>query len=131
MPWPVVLLGDLLVVGGLGILTLALLGVWRFPDLFARIHATAKVGSLGLSALLLGSVAVGEGPLVARALLIAVFLVFTAPVASYVVARSAYRRGPGADDAPEDERGELTRPTSRPPRNRGEGGPPVPDRTPR
>lgn len=115
MPWPVVLLGDLLVVGGLGILTLALLGVWRFPDLFARIHATAKVGSLGLVALLLGSVAVGDGPVVVRALLIAVFLVFTAPVASYVVARAAYRRRQGEGGAPEGDPPAATSRGSEPP----------------
>lgn len=101
MPWPVVLLGDLLVVVGLGTLTLALLGVWRFPEIFNRIHATAKIGSLGLAALLLGSVAAGDGPLVVRALLIVVFLVFTAPVASYVVARAAYRRRRGQGPSPE------------------------------
>lgn len=126
MPWPVVLLGDLLVVGGLVVLTLALAGIWRFPDLFARIHATAKIGSLGLVALLLGSLATGDVVLVVRSLLIALFLVLTAPVASYVVARAAHGRErittePRPGDPPARDR---------PPPTPGPGGPPPGDRGP-
>jgi multicomponent Na+:H+ antiporter subunit G len=90
-PWPVVLLADLLVIGGLVVLTLALAGIWRFDDLYARLHAVAKVGSLGLAGLLLGSLATGDWPLVARAGLVGLFLVLTAPVSSHVIARAAHR----------------------------------------
>lgn len=94
-PWPVLLLADLLVVIGLVILTLALVGLWRFPDVFARIHAAAKAGSLGLAVLLLGSFGVGDAGLAVRALVVALFLFLTSPVASHVVARSAHRLRPG------------------------------------
>ncbi len=125
MPWPVVVLGDLLVVGGLVTLTLALAGVWRFPDLFARIHAAAKIGSLGLAALLGGSVAVGDGSLVVRALLIALFLVLTAPVASHAVARAGHYRERLRSERPPGEP-----PAPHPPPPPREGGPPAGDRGP-
>lgn len=92
MPAAVLVIADLLVIGGLTILTLGLVGLWRFPDIYARIHATAKVSSLGLAAVLLASIATGDGPLVVRALLIAGFLLLTAPVSSHVIAHAAYRR---------------------------------------
>lgn len=104
MPWPVLLAADLLIVGGLLVLTLALAGLWRFDDLFARLHAVAKVESLGLATLLLGCVATGDWALVARAGLVVLFLVLTSPVASYAIARAAFRRG--GESAPEEAGGE-------------------------
>lgn len=92
MPWPVLLAADVLIVAGLVVLTLALAGLWRFDDLFARLHAVAKVGSLGLVTLLLGSFATGDWTLVARTGLVVAFLVLTSPVASYAIARAAHRR---------------------------------------
>jgi multicomponent Na+:H+ antiporter subunit G len=86
------LAGDLLLLAGLTALTLGLVGIWRFGDLFSRLHAAAKVGSLGLAALLAGTIATGDLALVLRALLIAVFLVVTAPVTTHALARSAERR---------------------------------------
>jgi multicomponent Na+:H+ antiporter subunit G len=84
--------GDLLVVAGLVTLTLALVGTWRFPDLFSRLHATSKIGSLGLSLLLLGTVATADLAIVARAALIALFLFLTTPVSTHAIARAAHRR---------------------------------------
>ncbi|HSL84884.1 MAG TPA: monovalent cation/H(+) antiporter subunit G, partial [Thermoanaerobaculia bacterium] len=111
--------------GGLAVLTLALAGVWRFPDLSTRLHAAAKIGSLGLAALLMGSLATGDAVLVVRSLLIAVFLVLTAPVATYVVARAAHRRGweggreGDGDGAGDEDAGEVSR------RPGGSGGGPA------
>lgn len=88
MPWPLLLFGDLAILVGLLVISLGLLGVWRFPDLLTRLHAGAKVGSLGLAAVLLGTVATGRPEMIARAALIALFLVVTAPVATHAIARA-------------------------------------------
>lgn len=102
MPWPVLLLADLLIVFGLATITVALIGVWRFPDLVTRIHAAAKIASLGLTAVLLGSIATGDPAMILRSLLIALFLVFTAPVATYAMAQTTQREEEraGVSDGP-------------------------------
>lgn len=86
---------DLLVVVGLAGLTAALAGVQRFEGLLTRLHALS-VGSVGAAAVLAASFAAGDGALLARALLIAAFAVFTAPVVNHAVAEAA----------PEEEREE-------------------------
>lgn len=72
----------------------AALGVLRMPDLFTRMHAATKAGTLGAGLLLVGAALVLRDPWVAiRALLTVAFLALTIPVASHLVARAAYRSG--------------------------------------
>lgn len=87
-PWPVLLLADLSILFGLVTLSVALVGVWRFPDLLTRLHAAAKISSVGLVAVLLGSIATCDAAMILRSLLIAMFLLFTAPVATYAMAQT-------------------------------------------
>lgn len=90
--WPLLLAGDLLIFIGLLVLTLGLVGIFRFDAFYTRLHAAAKIGSLGLSAVLMGTVTTGDPSLVLRALVIVAFLVFTAPVTTHMLARAAHRR---------------------------------------
>lgn len=87
------------VVGGLAalgafLMVVAGLGIVRMPDLPTRMHASSKAGTLG-AALVLVAVALdfAEGAVAVRAALIVGFLFMTAPVASHVIARVAYRTG--------------------------------------
>ncbi|HEV2819093.1 MAG TPA: monovalent cation/H(+) antiporter subunit G [Solirubrobacteraceae bacterium] len=79
-----------LVVLGLIMLTLAVVGIYRMPDVYTEIQATAKGAALGIVALALAALLTGDGPVVARAVLIAVFLVITAPLAAHALVRAAY-----------------------------------------
>jgi multicomponent Na+:H+ antiporter subunit G len=83
----------LLLTGGFFALVAAL-GILRFPDVFMRLHAAAKAGTLGAGCLL-ASVAVyfQTTSITARAVAAVVFLLLTAPVASHVIGRAAYRSG--------------------------------------
>ena len=83
----------LVIAGGLFALAAAL-GVLRLPDVFIRMHASTKAGTLGCG-LILVAVAVhfGEAGIVARALAAIVFLLLTAPVAAHMIGRAAYRTG--------------------------------------
>lgn len=96
--------GTMLVVGA----TLALiagLGLQRFPDVFARMHAATKPATLGL-ALVLGGAALLVPDMGSRIkLLLVIALQFvTAPVGSHLVGRAAYRAGTElADDTAIDE----------------------------
>lgn len=79
-----------LLVLGLVVLTLAVVGIYRMPDVYTEIQATAKGAALGLVALVLAALLTGDGPIIARAVLIAAFLVVTAPLAAHALARAAY-----------------------------------------
>ena len=85
--------GDLLIVLGLAILTLAVYGVVRMPDVYTQMHAASKAAFLGIALLLLSAALRGDGAIIARAVLIAALLAVTTPVAAHVVVRAARRRG--------------------------------------
>jgi multicomponent Na+:H+ antiporter subunit G len=73
---------------------LAAVGVLRMPDLFTRMQASTKTGTLGLGCILLGvAVHFADLRVAATALLIVAFVFLTAPIAAHVLARAAYCAG--------------------------------------
>jgi multicomponent Na+:H+ antiporter subunit G len=106
------LIGGLLVIGGTVFLFLGGLGLYRMPDTYNRIQAGTKATTLGSLLTLLG-VAVLAPAWAPKLLLILLFLMFTNPLSSQVLARAAHRAGvapaPGtrADKLAED-RGDLS-----------------------
>lgn len=93
------LLTSALLLVGSAFTFLAAAGLVRLPDLFTRMHAATKAGTVGVGALLLAvAVSAVEEPGVgidvsARAVATVIFVVLTAPVAAHCVARSAHRSG--------------------------------------
>ncbi|CAN5610586.1 hypothetical protein BH23BAC4_BH23BAC4_02780 [soil metagenome] len=88
-----VLTSLMLVVGGLFALVAAL-GIVRLPDLFMRMHAATKAGTLGASLILLAAALVYDDfGVTSRAIATIFFLFLTAPIASHVIGRAAYFRG--------------------------------------
>lgn len=85
--------GILILVGGLFSLVAAL-GILRLPDLYTRMHAASKAGTMG-SGLMFVAIAVFafDGPVILRALVGFVFLLLTAPVSAHLLARAAYSAG--------------------------------------
>ncbi|SOD89224.1 monovalent cation/H(+) antiporter subunit G [Caenispirillum bisanense] len=83
----------LLLAGGFFALVAAL-GVVRLPDVFIRMHASTKAGTLG-GGLILAAVAVSqwEAGVTTRVVLIIAFLLVTAPIAAHLIGRAAYRIG--------------------------------------
>ena len=81
------LLGSFLVlVAGIGLL--------RMPDLFLRMSATAKAGTLGTGLMVLGAaIYFNEFAIYTRAFALIVFLISTAPVSAHMLARAAYFDG--------------------------------------
>ncbi|MDQ7794056.1 MAG: monovalent cation/H(+) antiporter subunit G [bacterium] len=90
-------MADLLVIaltlGGLFFLTTGTLGLIRLPDIFTRMHATAKCDTMG-AGLLLGALAVRCGaPLTAiKLVLVAGGLWVVGPTTAHIIANVAYRR---------------------------------------
>ena len=69
-------------------------GLVRLPDVYNRVQAATKCVTLGTCMILLG-VLLGAwgGAMGAKAVLCAVFLLLTSPVAAHAIARGAYRSG--------------------------------------
>ena len=90
---------------GVLLMLVAGLGIVRMPDLPTRMHASSKAGTLGAALILIGvAVDSGDGAVAVRAALIVGFLFLTAPVASHVIARAAYKTGvPLSDETVVDE----------------------------
>lgn len=70
---------------------IAAIGVLRMPDLFTRMQASTKCGTLGVGCMVAAvSVHFGVIEVTAPAMLIIAFLFLTAPVAAHMIARAAY-----------------------------------------
>ncbi|MER6619187.1 MULTISPECIES: monovalent cation/H(+) antiporter subunit G [unclassified Streptomyces] len=70
---------------------LGALGLLRFPDTTSRLHAAAKAQTLGLLLVLVGAAAQMPGRHAPVLLLVALFQLFTAPISSQIIGRTAYR----------------------------------------
>lgn len=85
-----VLAAPMIALGGVFTL-IAGIGVARMQDVFLRMHAATKAGTLGVG-LICGGVALAMGGAVAlKALAVLVFLFFTAPIGAHLIGRAAYR----------------------------------------
>jgi len=73
---------------------LAALGLLRFPDLFTRLHAATKAGTVGAGFVLLAvALASFDLSVSLRALGGISFIVLTSPVAAHLLARATYLSG--------------------------------------
>ena len=106
------LVGALVLLAGTAFLLLGGLGLFRMPDTYNRIQAGTKATTLG-TLLTLAGAALIEPAWALKLALIMLFLMFTNPLSSQVLARAAHRSGAGqapetgADQLAED-RGDLS-----------------------
>ena len=79
--------------GGAFFVTIATLGVIRFPDTLTRMHAATKAGAFGVALMLVaGSLHWGTIEAVVKSFLILNLFYITTPVASQLLSRAALRR---------------------------------------
>lgn len=84
-------LAHALLLGGAALVLLAAVGVVRFGDVLARMHALSKASTLGLGLVLLGgAVALPHANDVTFLVLGGVLQVLTSPVGSNLLARATY-----------------------------------------
>ena len=84
------IVAGLLLVIGSGFALVAAVGVVRFPDLYTRMHAASKAGTLGSGVLLIAlAVDAAELDVATRAVAGIVFLLLTAPISAHLLARAA------------------------------------------
>jgi multicomponent Na+:H+ antiporter subunit G len=97
-------LGVALIALGIAVTAVTVYGVVRMSGLYTRLQAASKASMLGAVAILAASVGTRDGATIARAVVVALFLLLTTPVAAHAIAQTAYRRdrassegGSGAD----------------------------------
>ncbi|MES0882944.1 monovalent cation/H(+) antiporter subunit G [Roseibium sp. SCP14] len=108
-----IVIGLMLVVGALFALA-ASIGLLRLKDVYMRMHAASKAGTLGSGVMLLAlAVHAGDLSIVTRALAGVVFFLLTAPISAHLLAKAAYAAGyrPCADTKV-DALAETVRPKS-------------------
>jgi multicomponent Na+:H+ antiporter subunit G len=70
------------------------IGLVRFPDVYNRLQASTKCVTLGTILLLVGIALIkGWGPLAAKAIICAVFILITSPTAAHAIAKGAHAAG--------------------------------------
>lgn len=88
-----IIVGIMLVSGALFALV-ASVGLLRLKDVYMRMHAASKAGTLGSGVMLLAlAVYSGDSGIVTRALAGVVFFLLTAPVAAHLLAKASYAVG--------------------------------------
>ena len=85
-------LGGILLVGGTAFLLFGGIGLVRMPDTYNRIQAGTKATTLGTLLTLAGAACL-QPEWALKLFLIGVFLLFTNPLSSQVLARAAHRIG--------------------------------------
>lgn len=84
----------LLMLAGAGFSFIAALGIFRMPDLFTRMQAAAKTGTLGVGLVLMAlAFHFADVGVATRAGLVILFLFLTAPIAAHLIARAGYISG--------------------------------------
>ena len=91
---PVDVVSAVLLLVGSGLCLIAGIGLQRFDDMFARMHAATKAVTLGLSLVCIGAALQldGTGDQV-KLLLVGAVQFITAPVAAHMLGRASYRSG--------------------------------------
>ncbi|MDX1448211.1 MAG: monovalent cation/H(+) antiporter subunit G [Acidimicrobiia bacterium] len=102
--------GVLLVVGS-ALAATAAIGLQRFDDVLARMHAATKPATLGLTLIVAGTglVIVEPGALL-KLLLVVLLQMVTAPIGAHLIGRAAIRSGEASPDTYFDDEAQALRP---------------------
>jgi len=88
------IIGVLLITIGVLFDLFGCIGLVRLPDIYNRLQAATKCVTLGTCMILLGVLFIaGIGSSGIRALLCAIFILLTSPVAAHALSRAAHRAG--------------------------------------
>ncbi|MBK9749521.1 MAG: monovalent cation/H(+) antiporter subunit G [Chloroflexi bacterium] len=106
------ILGLIILWIGIGFSAIGILGLLRLPDMYTRLHASGKVSTVGLIALLLGAALLMPSTLL-KVVALALFAMLTLPVSTHAIALAGYRSGVrmswfGRDDLKHRERSSET-----------------------
>ena len=81
---------DLFVLVGSVVVVIGLIGVYRMPDFYTRLHAASIVDTMGAMFIILGLVIyAGINLISVKLILILLFILITTPAAAHALAKSA------------------------------------------
>ncbi|MEX0345069.1 MAG: monovalent cation/H(+) antiporter subunit G [Rhizobiaceae bacterium] len=87
-------IAGLLMIVGAAFALVASVGLLRLPDVYSRMHAASKAGTLGSGVMLLALAVVADDiAIITRALAGILFFLLTAPIAAHLLAKAAYAAG--------------------------------------
>lgn len=82
------------ILAGTAFALIGAVGLQRFEDVFARMHAATKPVTLGLALVLVGvGLLQDDAPTATKLLLAAALQFITAPIGAHMIGRAAYRAG--------------------------------------
>lgn len=88
------LFAAVLLLGGTFFMLVAAIGLLRLPDLYTRMHAITKAGTLGVGLVLVAAaVHFADLSTITRAATVILFVLLTAPVSAHMIGRAGYLGG--------------------------------------
>lgn len=73
---------------------LAAVGILRLPDVYTRMHAASKAGTVGSSLMLIAlAIDAGQLDVITRAAAGVLFFLLTAPISAHLLAKAAFAAG--------------------------------------
>ncbi len=84
----------LMIIIGSAFTFIAALGLIRLPDVYTRMHAASKAGTLGSGVVLIAlGIQSGDPGILTRSLAGVAFFVLTAPISAHLLAKASYAVG--------------------------------------
>jgi multicomponent Na+:H+ antiporter subunit G len=84
----------ILVIIGAAFALVATIGIVRLPDIYSRMHAASKAGTVGSGAMLIALAVFADEPATTlRAIAAVAFVMLTAPVSAHLLAKASYSAG--------------------------------------
>ncbi len=86
-----ILVGNLLILFGSIFMLIAAIGVWRLADLYLKMHAATKAGTLGTGLILLGvGIQLKNLHSFTEIILLIIFIIITNPISAQLIGKLYY-----------------------------------------
>lgn len=86
-----IILSNILLISGLIFILLGIYGIFRFESFYSRVLITSKVETIGFITIILGLMfRMGIHPTTGKLLLVLLLILYTNPMATHSIAKSAY-----------------------------------------
>jgi len=93
------IVGNVIIIIGLGFMGFGIIALFRFKTFYARLLASAKIDTVGAITIIIGmSIRHGFSAFTAKILLMAAIMFVFTPLVAHILARSAYLSGHQLDN---------------------------------
>lgn len=81
---------DVVLIFSLVMMTLGIVGIWRMPDVYTKLHGASKSVFLGVALMALSATVIAEDSIIHRVILLILLVAITTPISSHAIGRAAY-----------------------------------------